>query len=408
MRYNDNEKREIDMAECVYVGGVGMTAPTPPLAGTVVVSVGHSLPGLYCIALLRDLGAQVIRVERVQRDGDGDPYAGLDATFPVRSLTAGTSVVNLDLKHEQGREILYRLTAKADVVLEGFRPGAAARLGVDYARLSTDHAALVYASISGYGQTGSMSQRPGHDVNYLAETGALHLGNPIGLPGIPFADGLAGVSAALNVVAAVHAASHGGQGQYLDLAIVDGPLFMMATEFEHFWRTGAARHAGDTHLTGRYPWYNVHATAEGGAIAVGAVEPGFHAAWRRGIGSTESVAAQHAGGDALETAWQAARDRLAGCTRDEAVALFAGEYACVSPVLDTSEVAQSPLMARVQIPGTREGEVLVRSPVATTPVEWGAELSGGALLERFGFDLAEIAQLRRADVLGDDNGGNSR
>ena len=120
-----------------------------------------------------------------------------------------------------------------------------------------------------------MSQRSGHDVNYLAETGVLGLANPPGLPGVTVADGLAGVSAALNVVAALHAASRSGQGQYLDLAIVDGPLFMMATEFEYFWRTGHARRAGDTHLTGRHPWYNVHATADGGAIAVGAVEPSF-------------------------------------------------------------------------------------------------------------------------------------
>jgi alpha-methylacyl-CoA racemase len=378
-----------------------MTPPGPPLAGAVVVSIGHTLPGLYCLALLRDLGAQVIRVERVQRSGDSDPYAGLDAAFPVRSLTAGTSVVNLDLKREQGREALYRLASKAAVVLEGFRPGVAARLGVDYPRLSSEHAALVYASISGYGQSGTMSQRPGHDVNYLAETGVLNLANPIGLPGVTFADGLAGVSAALNVVAALHVALNSGQGQYLDLAIVDGPLFMMATEFEHFWRTGAARHAGETHLTGRHPWYNVHATAEGGAIAVGAVEPGLHAAWCRGIASPELAAEQHAGGDALVVAWQAARDAIAGRTRVEAVELFAGEDACVSPVLDTGEVAQSPLMARVRIPGTRAGESLVRSPVATPPTEWGVELSGRALLERFGFDQAEIAELLRTGALGD-------
>lgn len=378
-----------------------MTTPGPPLAGSVVISVGHTLPGLYCVALLRDLGAVVIRVERLQRSGSSDPYAGLDDAFPVRSLTAGTSVLNLDLKSAQGQDVFCRLAGKADVVLEGFRPGVAARLGLDYARLSADHAALVYASISGYGQSGPMSQKPGHDINFLAETGVLHLGNPIGLPGITFADGLAGMSAALNVVAALHVAAKTGQGQHLDLAIVDGPLFMMATEFEHLWRTGTARHSGDTHLTGRHPWYNVHATADGGAIAVGAVEPAFHAAWWGGLGSPQHGAAQHADGETLDETWQAARAGLSARTRDEAVALFAAQDACVSPVLDTGEVAQSPLMARARIAGTRDGESLVRSTVVTTPVGWCAELGGSALLERFGFEPAEVAELVRAGVLGD-------
>ncbi len=365
------------------------------------MSIGHTLPGLYCIALLRDLGAEVVRIERVLRVGTQGPYAGLDAAFPVRSLTAGTSVLHLDLKHEQGRDTLCRLAHKAAVVLEGFRPGVAARLGLDYARLSAGHAALVYASISGYGQTGPLSQRPGHDVNYLAETGVLQLGNPLALPGITFADGLAGVSAALNIVAAVHAASRSGQGQYLDLAIVDGPLFMMATEFEHYWRTGQSRGAGDTHLTGRHPWYNVHATDGGGAIAVGAVEPGFHAAWQRGLGGTDS-AEQHAGGAALDSARNEVRSTLVGLTRDEAVALFSDEEACVSPVLDTKEVAQSPLMERVRIPGNREGESLVRSPLGTPRVKWGAERGGGEVLEHFGFTTAEIAELCRQGVIDDD------
>jgi alpha-methylacyl-CoA racemase len=377
-----------------------MTTPRAPLAGTVVVSIGHTLPGLYCTALLRDLGAEVVRIERGRRGGAAEPYAGLDTAFPVRSLTAGTSELHLDLKCAQGRDIFYRIACQADVMLEGFRPGVAARLGINYERLSAEHAALVYASISGYGQEGSMSQRPGHDVNFLAETGVLGLAHPPGLPGVTFADGLAGMSAALNVVAALHVAASSGRGQYLDLAIVDGPLFLMATEFEYFWRTGQSRRGGDTHLTGRHPWYNVHATADGGAIAVGAVEPGLHAAWCHGLGVPELAEAQHAGGGALDTAWSAARSALGGRTRDEAVALFSGEDASVSPVLDTSEVASSPLMERVRIPGTREGESLVRSPLGTARVEWREERSGSALLERFGFTAAEIVELQRAGALG--------
>jgi alpha-methylacyl-CoA racemase len=370
-----------------------MSASKSPLAGVVVVSIGHTLPGLYCCALLRDLGAEVVRIERLQRGDAQDPYAGLDAAFPVRSLTAGTSELALDLKSDAGRDTLCRIARQADVLLEGFRPGVAARLGIDYPRLAADHAALVYASISGYGQTGPMSQRPGHDVNYLAETGVLNLANPAGLPGVTFADGLAGVSAALNIVAAYHLAASGGQGQHLDLAIVDGPLFMMATELEFFWRTGQSRGARDTHLTGRHPWYNVHTTADGGAIAVGAVEPTFHAAWCEGLGIAATSAVQYADGEGLDASWQATRSALAGHSRDEAVALFTGTEACVSPVLDTAEVTQSPLMQRVRIQGTRKDESLVRSPVVTASTTWAEERSGSKVLERFGFSQAEIETL---------------
>jgi len=378
-----------------------MTTPTSPLAGTVVVSVGHTLPGMYCTALLRDLGARVVRIERVQRDGTNDPYAGMDASFPVRSLTAGTSELQLDLKCERGRDALCHIVRQADVMLEGFRPGVAARLGLDYVRLSADHPELVYASISGYGQSGPLSQRPGHDANYLAETGVLHLANPIGLPGVTVADGLAGLSAALNVVAAYHLAERSRQGQHLDLAIVDGPLFLMATEFEYFWQTGQSRDPGATHLTGRYPWYNVHTTADGGAIAVGAVEPAFYSAWCRGLGAPDLANTQYAGDEALDSGWDAALSGLSVLTRDEVIAQFADEEACVSPVFDTGEVAQSLLMERVRIPGPRKDELLVRSPVATTPVNWKDEASGGALLELFGFEPTEIAALRREGVFGE-------
>ena len=379
-----------------------MTSPEPPLAGAMVLSVGHTLPGLYCLALLRDFGAEVVRVERPHRRGQAGPYDGLGAAFPTRSLTAGSSELALDLKTEAGRAAFQRLAGAADAVVEGFRPGVAARLRIDYATLSVDHAALVYAALSGYGQQGPLSQRVGHDVNYLAETGVLQLANPNGLPGVTFADGLAGVSAALNVVAALHAASHSGTGQYLDLAIVDGPLFLMASELEHFWSSGKARGPGDTHLTGRHPWYGVHPTAAGGAVAVGAVEPAFHAAWCRGLGRPDLAAQQHAGGKPLEAAWEAFRSTLAGRTRDETVALFDGEDACVSPVLDTAEVAASPLLERARRPGLRAGEELVRSPVRTAPASLPEERTGSAVLQRFDFSAPEIEALRSAGALADE------
>src|SRR5262245_51432595 len=219
-----------------------MSAPEPPLRGTRVLSVGHTLPGLYCCAMLRDLGAEIVRIERLASgSGGAGPYSALLGRFPMRSVNAGTSECRLDLRDPRGRDTFLRMSERADAVLEGFRPGVAARLGIDYAVLSRRRPALVYAAISGYGQQGPLAQRVGHDLNYLAETGALAAANPVGLPGTTFADGLAGVGAALNVVAALAAAARSGQGAFLDLAIVDAPLFLLASEFEHHWRTGESR-----------------------------------------------------------------------------------------------------------------------------------------------------------------------
>jgi alpha-methylacyl-CoA racemase len=365
------------------------------LAGSVVLSVGHTLPGLYCLAMLRDLGAEVVRVERPSRGGE-NPYAGLRTPFPTRSLTAGTHSVGLDLKADAGRAAFERLAGEAAVVVESFRPGVAARLGIDHARLVRDHEALVYASLSGYGQHGPASQRVGHDVNYLAETGVLGLANPTGLPGTTFADGLAGVSAALNIVAALHAAARSGRGQHLDLAIVDGPLFLMATELEALWTTGVSRTSGDTHLTGRYPWYAVHETRDGGAVAVGAVEPPFHAALCRAVGHPELATRQY--GEEPE-AWDVFRGFFAGRTRDEAMAALGAADTCASPVLSTREVAESALMERATRPISTAGEKVVRSPVRHPLPELAEERRGPGVLARFGFTDAEIEPLLRAGVL---------
>jgi len=375
-----------------------LTQAEPPLAGSVVLSVGHTLPGLFCLAMLRDLGAEVVRVERAAQTNVA-PYAALSGDFPIRSLTAGTHAVGLDLKTDGGRATFLRLSREAAAVLEGFRPGVARRLGIDYTSLCRDHEALVYASISGYGQEGPASQRVGHDVNYLAETGVLGLANPMGLPGATFADGLAGASAALNVVAALHAAARSGSGQHLDLAIVDAPLFLMATELESFWRSGAARGPGDTHLTGRTPWYAVHRTADGGAVAVGAVEPVFHRALCGAIGHPDLAASQHAKGDELDRAWAAFGEAFATRTRDQAMALFDGVDACASPVLSTAEVASSTLMQRATREGRAREELLVRSPVRLPLAPLNPERRDAEVLARFAFTKAEIEDLVRSGAL---------
>ena len=379
-----------------------MGSPEPPLRGTRVLSVGHTLPGLYCCAMLRDLGAEIVRIERVARGGgEAGPYAALLGRFPMRSVNAGTSECRLDLRDPRGRDAFLRLAERSDAVLEGFRPGVAARLGIGWAQLSVRRPALVYAAISGYGQEGPLSQRVGHDLNYLAETGVLGQANPPGLPGTTFADGLAGVSGALNVVAALGAAARTGQGQFLDLAIVDAPLFLMASELEYYWRSGDSRGPADTHLTGRHPWYAVHRDADGGAVAVGAVEPHFHAALVERLGHPELAARQFSEGAERAAAHAAVASAFAARKRSEIERELGGADACVSPVASIAEVAASPLAERA-VRASAAGEKLVRTPVRLRTAEYPAERTTARVLADSGFGADEIRALREAGAIGSD------
>jgi len=177
----------------------------------------------------------------------------------------------------------------------------------------------------------------------------------------------------------------------------------MASELEHYWRSGESRRAGDTHLTGLHPWYGVHATSDEGAVAVGAVEPNFHAAFCRGIGHPENETRQHEQGATLDAAREQVAAAFSSRTREEAVDLFAAEDACVSPVLDPGEVADSALIERVLRKDGRDGERLVRSPVRLTPAALPAEKPAGRVLEELGFSREETEALVRAGALANEH-----
>ncbi len=231
-----------------------------PLAGTRIVDLSRYAPGPYGSLVCAALGAEVIKVEA---PGDGDPLRQMDAQAFAR-LNQGKKSVVLDLKTEDGAAELRRLLATARVVMESFRPGVMARLGLDYASLRTSAPEIIYVSISGYGQSGPSAMRAGHDVNYMASAGALD-GVVRPLP-IQFADFAAG---GLYAVVAILAALMDGTGRYIDLSMHEGVLSLS--------RLSAGDGEGvlsDT-LSGRYPNYAVYATKDGGALSVGALEPKF-------------------------------------------------------------------------------------------------------------------------------------
>lgn len=252
-----------------------MTNPgSGPLAGIRVVDLTRLAPGPYGSMLLADLGADVIVV--------GGGRAGL----PVPALSRGKRFITLDLKSATGREALRQLVADADVLVEGFRPGVAERLGAGWRELAAVHPRLVYCSLTGYGQTGELAGRAGHDINYLAMAGALGMFGPPDGPPVPPSNLLAdfaagGLHAAFAVVTALYERERSGRGQYLDVAMVDGVRSMLAMPLAD-WGTRTFPGRGRGLLAGSTPFYRCYECADGRYVAVGALERLFFTnLWRQ-------------------------------------------------------------------------------------------------------------------------------
>jgi len=369
------------------------------LADVRVLSVGHTLPAMYCIPALRDLGAQVTLVEALN---SGAPrYANLAGLFPTRSLLANTARCEINLKDARGRDAYLRMARQADVILEGFRPGTSARLGVDYEVVKDANPGVIYAAISGYGQEGAARDRVGHDLNYLAATGVLHLtgareGLPA-IPGAPFADGLAGMNTALNVVAALWRRAQTGAGCYLDIAIVDGPAFLMAMEYDYFWNSGRQRQRGDTHLSGGYPWYHVFETADGRYLSVAAVEPQFYARLCHALARPDLANQQFVDGAERQSLFKTFTDIFKSKTSDEWMEVLGNEDVCVAPVLTPGQAAQQ---LQTHRGGAATAAPLVRSPVRLESAAPSAPNGTAATLASFGFTAEDIRTLREHGSIG--------
>ena len=369
----------------------------PPLTQVRVLSVGHTLPAMYCIPALRDLGADVTLIEAPETQSVATRYADLAGLFPTRSLLAGTARCKINLRDARGRDVYLRLARQADVILEGFRPGTSTRLAVGYDTVKDANPNVIYAAISGYGQDGPARDRVGHDLNYLAASGVLHLtGDPEGrpaIPGVPFADGLAGLSAALNVVAALWRRVQTGKGCYLDIPIVDGPAFLMAMEYDYVWNTGRQRRRGDTHLCGGYPWYHLFETADGRYLSVAAVEPQFYVRLCHVLGRPDLASKQFVDDPERQALFECFAGIFRSKTSDEWMVLLHGEDVCVEPVLTPGEAAHA---LQVQRSGAvaADGTPLVRSPIRLETAAPSIPRGTAATLASFGFTEDEIRTLQ--------------
>lgn len=273
-----------------------------PLDGLAVLDLTRLLPGAAATQLLANYGAEVIKIEA---PGVGD-YArhmpplidGEGAVF--RASNRGKRSVALDLKNPRDAEAFRRMAAGADVLIEGFRPGVMRRLGLDYEALRPLNERLIYASLTGYGQSGPYAAQAGHDVNYLALGGLLGLTGPEDAPAIPGAQvaDLAGgaLQAVIGILLALEARHRTGRGQHVDVAMLDGVAWLMTLPLAVYSATGHSPERARTTLSGRYACYNLYRAREGRWLAVGALEPKFWAALCQRLGCPEFEADQFAEG----------------------------------------------------------------------------------------------------------------
>ena len=241
------------------------------LDGITVVDLSRLLPGPYCSMILADHGARVIAVEDKRFLADG---------LFFNLINRNKEHMSLNLKTEKGREIFYRLIAKADVLLEGFRPGVVDRLGVDYESVRQANPKIIYCSITGYGQNGPFRDRVGHDVNYLSYAGVLDLigekDHPPSIPGVQIADiAGGGMNAAIGILLALFARQNTGQGQYIDISMTDGMVGFLPAALFFRQLTGQEPKRADGILSHRYACYNTYETADGRYLSIGAVENRF-------------------------------------------------------------------------------------------------------------------------------------
>jgi alpha-methylacyl-CoA racemase len=376
------------------------------LDGITVLDLASVGPAVRASGWLADYGAAVIKVGPVPRD------AGTQITPKAHYYSGGrgTRTIQLDLKSDAGRETLLRLAETADVIIESFRPSVVARLGIGYDDVKGRNPRIVYCSTSGYGQSGPRAQWAGHDLNYLAVSGFLATGErgagdkPM-VPGATIADSAGGgLQAVAAILAALVARERTNEGAYLDVAVADGMLALMSLQIDDVLATGAEQHPKSAPLSGSYACYDTYKCADGGWIAVAAIEAKFWANLCSALGIPECIDRQmeHAAQDELRAKVAAA---FATKPRDEWVAQLAPADTCVSPVLSAKEVAGDPALSARNAVATAypaHGEDFAQ----LTPLLAGAERAPtyklpdrsttdtDAVLTDCGFTTEEIATLR--------------
>jgi crotonobetainyl-CoA:carnitine CoA-transferase CaiB-like acyl-CoA transferase len=394
-----------------------------PLDSIRCLDLTSNAPGPFCTMVLGDLGADVIRVYD-HRGVSGRRAEAAGSALPMSEIAGGASRHNallrnkrslgLDLKDPDGKRIFLELARTADVVVEGMRPSAAARLGVDYASLGGVNPRLVHCSLTGYGQNGPYAELPGHDLNYIGQGGALALiadgeGKPV-IPQNLLADYAAGgLLAALGILAALFARERTGRGQQVDAAMTDGVLYLIVQFLSAYFAANDVPRPGNSPFSGGLAQYNVYEAQDGRYLTLGALEPWFYADLCRWLGREDLI--QHGYDEGNGELRALLEERLKTRSRDEWFDELRAAGQCVGRVLSLSELEHDEQVAARQMvldlhgpDGEPVKQVGIAPKLSETPgsVRSLADRPGehtDEILAGLGLDAEELQDLRARGVV---------
>lgn len=378
-----------------------------PLSGVRIVEIGSIGPGPFCAMLMADLGATVLRLERLGNSG-----LGVKKKLEHDLTRRNRPCIALDLKSDAGRKMALEIIADADALIEGFRPGVMERLGLGPDECLSINPRLAYGRMTGWGQDGPLAKTVGHDINYLALSGALSMiGSRAAGPAIPLnlvADlGGGALYLAFGLMAAIHHAKESGRGQVVDVSILDG-IASLLTGFRGFKAGGQWVDGFESNfIDGGAPWYGCYETSDGKYVSVGAVEPKFYAELLDVMGLDAEYLDSQMDRDKWPQQKEVFRTIFARRTRDEWAEVFAGRSACFAPVLTLDEAVSHPQAdsrgTMIEIAGIVQPAPVPRFSVTIpdTPLPPSATASDPRpALATWGWDEARVARALSPSVEG--------
>ena len=388
------------------------------LTGQKMLDLSRLLPGPYCSLLLADLGMEVLKVEDLEL---GDymrkmgPVRKQDSAYFL-AVNRNKKSMTLNLKVIEGKEIFYKLINSYDVVLESFRPGVMDRLGIGYEELKKRNPCLILCSLSGYGQDGPYRERSGHDINYMGLGGVLELIGeknqaPV-IPGVQMADlGAGGMMAAIAILAAVIHREKTGEGQYLDVSMLDGVISWLSMHAGKYFMDEELPKRGEMLLTGRYACYHVYETKDGRNMSLGALEPKFWENFCETVGRRELIFKQYLEGEERLRLIEEIQKLFKTKTQKEWVELFKNADACCEPILNLEEVFHHPHVLHRQMVKELEHPVegktrQVGNPIKssqfsfeiqTPPPSWGEHTM--EVLKEIGYSEKDIQHFKEVKAI---------
>jgi crotonobetainyl-CoA:carnitine CoA-transferase CaiB-like acyl-CoA transferase len=396
------------------------------LDGIKVLDLTRYAPGPYCTMILGDLGANIIKVEEAGAitgrrakhvNKEGAPIGPVVWEFappdsPYDPLNRNKRSIGLNLKKTKGRRIFYQMTEKADVVVEGFRPGVVERLEVDYPRLNNINPRIIYCAITGYGQDGPYRDLAGHDINYISQGGVIGiLRKPEAIPGNLLGDIVSGgMQAAIGILAALMARERTGKGQFVDISMTDGVVSLIALYLGGYFQKNRMPDEQDRVSMGAMPFYAIYQTKDGKLISIACSEPWFYANLCKALGCEEFIPYQH---DPEKT------DKIRAFftqafltrTRDEWFEFLSQWDIAVSKVLGPNELAADPQLRHrkmiVELEHPEKGKVrqagiavkLSETPGSIRTFSPALGEDTEAILSELGYDKGEIDMLRGEGII---------